>query len=265
MDLRGKVVVVTGAGSGLGREVLSDFAEHGAEVVAADLDGTAAQAAAESVRASEAAAAHGLEIDVGVDVDCERLVDFARELGGPHVLVNNAGGWTSGEQFPKAAARDWSATLDLNLRAPMLLTQLCLEPMVAAGGGAVVNIASSGGIGYAAYGSPEYGAAKAGLIRFTSCLSDVASTDGVRVSCVVPDWIGLPRARRQWAELPEERRAVMPPLIPPADVVRVVVDLVRDDSPSGTVVELSGDGAHAGWDRGRDPNHCWGGDRVLGP
>lgn len=74
--------------------------------------------------------------------------------GGPHILVNNAGGWgTAGRRFPEASPAEWSAVLDLNLRAPMTLTQRFLAPMTDAGAGAVVNIASSAGRGNGPYAS----------------------------------------------------------------------------------------------------------------
>jgi NAD(P)-dependent dehydrogenase (short-subunit alcohol dehydrogenase family) len=82
--------------------------------------------------------------------------------GGPHILVNNAGGGGHvGPHFPDAGPADWGATLDLKLRGRMLATQLALEPM-RRGGGAIVNIASTAGLGFAPYQSPEYGAAKPG-------------------------------------------------------------------------------------------------------
>ena len=116
------------------------------------------------------------------------LVRQAAELGEVEVLINNAGGWLSGPQFPDGD--HWFQSLDLNLRMPMLATQLCLPLMEAAGGGAVANIASSGGLEPIGYGSPEYAAAKAGLIRFTTAVRDAALRRKVRVSCVVPHWMG---------------------------------------------------------------------------
>jgi NAD(P)-dependent dehydrogenase (short-subunit alcohol dehydrogenase family) len=85
----------------------------------------------------------------------------------------------------------------------MLATQLCLGPMRRACGGAVVNVASSAGLGLGVHVSPEYAAAKAGLIRFTATL---AQLDGVRVNCVVPDWILTERAQAELARMtPAER------------------------------------------------------------
>ena len=139
------------------------------------------------------------------DAALAALVARAAELGGPHVVVNNAGGWSPGPQFPEASPEVWSATLDLDLRAPMLLTQLALPAMVAAGGGVVVGIGSSAGVGVAGYGSPEYAAAKAGLVRFTASVAGLEETHGVRVTAVVPDWIGLDRAVAEVASMAEER------------------------------------------------------------
>lgn len=213
MELNGKVAIVTGAGAGLGRAIALGLADAGAAVVVADVDVQAAEETAALVRA-RAVTAHVVQADVRDRQDADRLVRAAVEAGGPHVLVNNAGGWTPGEQYPMAEPAAWMATLTLNLTAPMLLTQLVLEPMKRLGGGAIVNIASSAGMGDAGYGSPEYGAAKAGLIRFTSSLADLDTTHRVRVTCVVPGWIGLDRAHAELAAMSEIERAAAPPLRP---------------------------------------------------
>lgn len=89
----------------------------------------------------------------------QALVEHAGAIGPLGVLVNNAGGWLAGPQYPDTD--QWHRALDLNLRMPVLATQLALPFMAAAGGGAVVNVASSGAFGPRPYGSPEYAAAKA--------------------------------------------------------------------------------------------------------
>lgn len=244
MDLRYRLAVVTGAGSGIGREVAVALSRVGAAVLVVDRDLAAAEEVAEEVRRARVRAwAH--QADVADEADLRSVAAYARDLGGADLLVNNAGGWTEGEaQWPRAPAAAWSRTLDLNLRAPMLLTQLFIEGLPVRrgrrdGSPAVVNISSSAALGDAAYGSPEYAAAKAGLVRFTTALSDPAATGGARVTCVVPGWIGLERAQREWDELPAGERERLPPLVPPATVSREVIRLLTRGS-AGEVVELLG-------------------------
>jgi NAD(P)-dependent dehydrogenase (short-subunit alcohol dehydrogenase family) len=177
-----------------------------------------------------------------VAADVEDLVArAAREHGGPHMLVNNAGGGGHvAPHFPDATVAQWGATLDLNLRGAMLATQLVLDPMARAAGGAVVNVASTAGLGLAPYQSPEYGAAKAGLIRFTSTLDVLHERMGVRVNCVVPDWILTERAHAEIAGMTERERAAAPVPLPMEDVAAAVVRLIRDDALTGRVLVLRG-------------------------
>jgi NAD(P)-dependent dehydrogenase (short-subunit alcohol dehydrogenase family) len=91
----------------------------------------------------------------------------------PRILVNNAGGGAVLRPcFPEASVERWSASL--NLRAPMLTTQLALPAMRAAGGGAVVKVGSTAGLGFGAHVSPEYSVAKAALIRLTATLAPLS-------------------------------------------------------------------------------------------
>lgn len=230
--------IVTGAGDGLGRELALGLAHAGYGVVVADIDEQAAHGCANAIE-EYGTPVRAMGADVRESRDLNRIVALAQELGGPHVLVNNAGGWTPQRQYPQATATEWAATINLNLVAPMALSQLVLDPMRARGGGAIVNIASSGGIGFESYGSPEYGAAKAGLIRFTAAMAGMAGTHGIRMMCVAPDWIGLSRAHTQWQRMSAGERAASRPLIPPAEVVAVVLNLIRQGA-GGTVVEMWG-------------------------
>ena len=125
----------------------------------------------------------------------------------------------------------------------MLATQLALEPMRRAGGGAIVNVASTAGLGLAPYRSPEYAAAKAGLIRFTSTLAPLRERFGVRVNCIVPDWILTARAEQELAGMTPDERAAAPEPVPLDTLTRAIVELVRDDALAGRVVVLRGGGA----------------------
>ena len=248
LHLRWKLAVVTGGGSGLGRELAVGLARLGVRVVVADRDGVAAEATAGLVRSARVQA-FVVQADLTDEDDVRMLAARARDLGGADVLVNNAGGWTPGDaQFPAAPAEAWSRTLDLNLRTPMLLTQLFLADLPAPddrpddgtdAAPAVVNVASSAALGREGYGSPEYAAAKAGLVRLTTALADPATRRRARVMAVVPGWIGLDRAVAQWEALPSSERERLDPLVPPDHVVRVVLDLVSAGH-AGQVVELPG-------------------------
>ena len=220
MVIAGRRALVTGAGIGTGRAIALALAAAGAEVVASDVDEAAARRPPRTAGSAPASSRRP-----HVARRRRRLIDAAE----PAILVNNAGGGGHiPPHFPEAAPAQWGASLDLNLRAPMLATQLALEPMRRAGEGAIVNVASTAGLGSERTPSPEYAAAKAGLIRFTAAL---ASVDGVRVNCIVPDWIATER-------LTAEERASDPPPIPLATIAAEVLRLVADDSLAGRAVVI---------------------------
>ena len=239
MDLRGRVAIVTGGAAGAGATMVSRLVDEGAVVVVADVDVVAGEAAVSALR-DRGREASFVRADLRVDGDVEHMVHVAGERhGGVDVLVNNAGGWGPTANFPKASPLQWGATLDLNLRGPMLATQLVLEPMRRRGGGAVGNVASTAGIGGEPDESPEYGAAKAGLIRFTTCMAYAREETGVRVNCVVPDWILTERAKGELDAMTPEARAAEAPLVDPVDLADAVVELITDDAMCGRVVLLA--------------------------
>jgi NAD(P)-dependent dehydrogenase (short-subunit alcohol dehydrogenase family) len=175
--------------------------------------------------------------DVTEETDVRRMVSFAEEtFGRLDALVNNAGG-TPTPHFPTAPVEHWSRTLDLNLRGPMLAIQHALPALRRVGGGAVVNIASVAGVGYAPHDSPEYSAAKAGLIRLTATLAPLAEREGVRVNCIVPNWIGTPEVYEEIATMTREERAEVPAeLTPPEAIAEAVLQFVEEETHAGRVL-----------------------------
>jgi NAD(P)-dependent dehydrogenase (short-subunit alcohol dehydrogenase family) len=234
MDLAGATAIVTGAAVGTGRAIAERLAAEGTDVVVADVDERGGAATVARIGGKKA---RFVRADMLAPADIDALIDGAAGL---RVLVNNAGGGGHvPPHFPDATPAQWGATLDLNLRSAMLATQLALEPMRRAGGGAIVNIASTAGLGSAPYGSPEYGAAKAGLIRFTTAFRE---RGGVRVSCVVPGWVLTERAEGELAAMTPDERAAAPEPIPLEALTDAVVALIRDERSAGRVVVLRGDG-----------------------
>jgi NAD(P)-dependent dehydrogenase (short-subunit alcohol dehydrogenase family) len=239
MEVRGSVALVTGGAAGTGREISLRLGADGALIVVADVDPQAGQETAREIE-TRGGTARFVRADVTSGDDVRRMVAFAQqELGGLRILVNNAGGGGHVEpHFPEAIPDQWQATLELNLHAAMLATQLALSPMRLAGGGVVVNIASTAGLGFGPYASPEYAAAKAGLIRFTSSLAGLRERMNVRVNCVVPDWIATERAREELARMTPEQRAATPAPHPPEEIADAVVEFVRDEDLAGRVIVM---------------------------
>lgn len=138
-------LVVTGAGSGIGIVLARHLAQGGAVVVVADLDDEAAQRVGDRISDS-GGRSRSVHADVLSTEGVDAVLQCAEEQGGPHILVNNAGGWGgAGRQFPDATFDQWRRVLELNLVAPMALTQRCVPLMMRLGGVVVVNIASSAG------------------------------------------------------------------------------------------------------------------------
>ena len=237
MDLPGRVAIVTGGGgAGTGRAIALHLASAGAAVVVADIN---EQGGLETVRRIEERGGQAAftSTDVTLENDIRALISFAEEkFGGLDVLVNNAGA-TPSPHYPDAPAEHWGHILDLNLRGPMLALQYALAAMRRRGGGAVVNIASIAGLGYRPHDSPEYSAAKAGLIRLTATLQPLADRDNVRVNCIVPNWLATPEVLAEIATLSEPERADVPEhLTEPEEIAAAVAQLIEDETLAGRVL-----------------------------
>jgi NAD(P)-dependent dehydrogenase (short-subunit alcohol dehydrogenase family) len=237
LKTRDKIAIVTGAGSGIGRAIAMRLADEGAAVVVADVDQIAGNDTFREINAAENRAAF-VQADVAVEVDAKRMVVVAEEqFGGLDILVNNAGG-VEPPYFPDGEPAHWGKTIDVNLRGVMLGIHFGVRAMEKRGGGAIVNISSVGGIGFQPYDTPEYGAAKAGVVRLTASLGFLAEKMGIRVNCICPGWVDTPASRRSRAAMtPEERERLVPPvLLRPEEIADAVVMFVRDETMAGRIM-----------------------------
>jgi NAD(P)-dependent dehydrogenase (short-subunit alcohol dehydrogenase family) len=234
MDLHGVTALVTGGAAGIGAGIAERCAAEGAHVLIADLDQAGGEATAAQIGGSF------IRADVATEAGVRAAVDAACRLpGGIGVLVNNAGG-IEGRCFPAADPVKWGYTLDLNLRAVMLATQLALGPMQQRGGGAIINVASVAGLGTTSHALPEYAVAKAGVIRFTACLAPLHGTIGVRANCICPDLTDTPASRRSRARLTPAERAALPPVLTPADIAAAAMEFLADDTLTGRIMVCRG-------------------------
>ena len=213
MRLEEKVALVTGAGAGIGRAAALRLAREGAAVVIADVDEEAGSSAVREIR-SEGGQAAFIFVDVASEANVFRMIVFAEEeFGGLDVLVNNAGGVTE-PYFPEGEPEHWGRAIDLNLRGTMLGIHFGVRAMKKRGGGAVVNISSMGGVGFRPYDMPEYGAAKAGVMRLTASLATLQERSRIRVNCICPGWVDTPASRCGRAQMtPQERKELVPPVL----------------------------------------------------
>jgi NAD(P)-dependent dehydrogenase (short-subunit alcohol dehydrogenase family) len=242
VEVAGKTALVTGAGTGIGRVIALRLAREGAAVVVNDVDDPAGtETSAEIDEAGgKASFAHA---DVTQDAQLEAAVAHAeRTFGGLAILVNNAGGFPY-PVFPEAPLEHWSRSLDLNLRSVMVAIHFAVPALHRNGGGAIVNIASSAGLGLAPHPAPEYAAAKAGIMRLTACLAPLAER-GIRVNCVCPHTVGTPAVRRRIAELRADGEELPGPLqdalLEPEEVADAVVDFITQDELAGRILVLVG-------------------------
>ena len=191
--LDGKVAVITGGASGIGRAIATDLAAQGARVVVADLDEGEGKALASTIT--------GLfqRADVSSRDDCRTLVESAvREYGSVDILVNNAGLQHVApiEDFPEDK---WEYIVRVMLVGAFHLTKYAIPHMYAKGWGRVINISSVHGLVASPYKS-AYVAAKHGLNGFTKAIALEAAEKGVTVNAICPSYVRTPLVEKQIAD-----------------------------------------------------------------
>jgi 3-oxoacyl-[acyl-carrier protein] reductase len=184
-SVAGRVVLITGAASGMGRATAHLFADEGAKVAVTDVGRERVQAVVDEITGAGGTAA-GWELDVTSDADVERVVaEIEGKLGPVDALVNNAGVALPLPIDAEAYVESWHRTLDVDLVGEMRLIRACLPHLLRNGDGRIVNIASTEGLGATKFNS-AYVAAKTGVVGLTRALAVELGERGVTVNCICP-------------------------------------------------------------------------------
>lgn len=236
-ELAGKVAIVTGGASGLGRAAVERFVEEGAHVAIADVDA----ARGEQLAAQLGSAVAFKQTDVTDPDAVQALVDFAvAHFGGLHVMFNNAGISESIGGFLNDDLADFSRVITVNLFGVMIGSQRAARHMAQHGGGSIINNSSIGGISAGA-GVMTYRASKAAVTHFSKCIAVELAPHGVRVNCVAPGHIATEMTPYDMEAVvrltqPLQRRGS------PRDVANAVLYLASEQSAQVTGVVLPVDG-----------------------
>lgn len=249
--MQGKVVLVTGGGSGIGREIVKLFAAEGAQVVATDIVATGLETLAQEIGDVGDTRLKTVTGDVSIRADAEQMVDTALDAYDTlDIVVNNAG--IMDDFVPVADLDDslWRKVMGVNLDGPMFICRKALRTMLAREKGVIVNVASIGGL-FGGRAGVSYTASKHALIGLTRSIAYQYAKKGIRCNAVCPGGVATNISVRNPNPLGIERLQTTMPAATrtaqPNELARVVLFLASDDSSFVNGEVLVADG---GWTAG---------------
>ncbi|HEV2686319.1 MAG TPA: SDR family NAD(P)-dependent oxidoreductase [Actinomycetota bacterium] len=242
MNFEGKIAVVTGAASGIGKATAEALADAGANVICGDIDRDKGEAAAAGIR-SKGQKAGFFSVDMTDTASIEAFAEAVQaRVGAVDILVNGAG-WGQTKPFWETTPDLWEKLVALNFVGPMKLVKALLPKMMERGSGKIVNIASDAGrVG--SLGETVYSGAKGGLIAFTKSLARETARYNINVNCVCPG----PTETPLLFAVPEKHLEAFKKAIPfrrfgkPSEIADAVVFFASDRASyvTGQVLSVSG-------------------------
>ena len=228
-SLTGKVAIISGAGRGIGKAIACHLAECGCRIILTARTSAQLEQVQQEISTSGGEAVV-IAADLTRDDEIQRLVEQSQQrFGPPDILINNAG-WGKRASVVKVQPEDLDQTLQLNLRAPIILAQSFVPGMIEKGQGAVINIGSVSGKAGEANGA-AYSASKFGLIGFTQSLYEEVREYGIKVAVVLPGFVDTPL-------IPPNRQLDRSKMIQPADVAQTV-RYILESAPTCCPVEIT--------------------------
>lgn len=236
-----KVVIVTGATSGIGRATAIMFAAQGASVVLVGRNASRGQEIEKEITEDNGTAVF-MQCDVSREDEAKSMIDATvRKFGRIDVLFNNAGIMPQSTEIEKFPVEDWRKTFDINVNGVFFVTRFA-KPYIVQSKGTIINNASIAGLQhYAAGRSYAYSASKAAVIQLSHQMAKNYGEEGVRVNCICPGIVDTPilgdRDRRAYVE-----RVPLKRLGTPEDIAKVVLFLASDaaDYLTGVVLPIDG-------------------------
>ena len=232
-SLAGRVTFITGGASGIGAELVRQFARQRSRVAFIDIDDIAAKRLVETAAAEGSPGPYYIPCDVRDIEALQAAIEVAgRELGPVTVLINNAAN-DERHPFETVSVIDWDDRQNVNLRPHFFAIQSVAPMMRAAGGGSVINLGSitwHAGFG----GLVGYSTAKAAVEGLTRAMARELGSDRIRVNCLIPGWTMTERQLGRWltpdSDRDRERAQCLKDRLVPADVARLALWLAADDS-----------------------------------
>ncbi len=242
MKLENKVVIITGAGSGIGKETALLFAREGAKVVVADINDKSGR---ETVAEIKNTGGEGffVKLDISNNRQSKQMaMETLEKYGKIDVLINN-GGIVQDALISKMTEEQWDRVININLKGAFNCIQAVVDSMVGQGSGVIINTSSVVGL-YGNIGQANYSAAKAGLIGLTKTLAKELGKKGIRINAVAPGFIMTPMT----SNVPEKILEVMKEKTPlrrlgkAEDVAHAYLYLASDEANfvNGAVLSVDG-------------------------